>query len=65
MTITWEKMLQTRKTTLLEAKYVKFKRETLKFLFTSNYWCLCQKICLWNICFEKKPKEFVIETFKV
>ena len=36
----------------------------LKNLLTSNYRCLCQNSCSWNICFEKKPKESAVETFK-
>ena len=38
--------------------------KTLKNLCTSKYWSLCLNSCYWNICFEKKPKESVVETFK-
>ena len=38
--------------------------KTLKNLFTSNYWCLCQTSCPLNICFEKKSRESVVENFK-
>ena len=31
-------------------------------IFTSNYWCLHQNSCFWNICFEKKPNKSVVKT---
>ena len=37
-------------------------RKTLKIIFTSNHWIT--DACSWNICSEKKVREFIVRTFK-
>ena len=50
---------------IMKVKYVKpiYMGKTQRDVFTNNYWCLCQNRPAWDICFEKKPKESITETF--